>query len=187
MSFVENKVLGTEVENRGKIAYSFDPCNNVQESGSKRKRRSNDNGKLPRKRMRPNITNPTERSDVSVEDRRISVDARLPAKKSRSSVNNDNTSDSSGIRVQTKKRKASGDGKVPKKKMKWSKGSSSSESCVTMLSAPESSDGMQLSVSSDNSGGRNFGSDSAEEDRVIEMSSSINTSRGKLTFSNLLI
>lgn len=133
---------------------SLDLCNNIQGGGSKRKRSTN-NANVPRKRMRP-------ASDVSAEDRRTHPDAGPPAKESRSGINAADTSISIGIPVETKKRKASSDDKVPKKKMKWSKESSSSGSCVEMLSA-ESSDGMELGE------GGNFSSDS----------SSMNTSRGK--------
>lgn len=167
-SFVENNMQGDLNEERSLwTPDSLDLRNNVQGGGSKRNRSTN-NAKLPRKRMRPSVTDPTECSNVPVEDRRTHADAGPPAKKSRYGVNATNTSNCIGIRVETKKRKASGDDKVPKKKMKWSKESSSSGSCVEMLSA-ESSDGMELSISSENRGGGNFSSDS----------SSMNTSRGK--------
>lgn len=168
-SFVENNKQGDLNKERSlQTLDSLDLCNNMQGGGSKRKRSTN-NANVPRKRMRPAVTNPTERSDVSVEDRRTHADAGPPAKESRSGINAADTGNSIGIPVVTKKRKASSDDKVPKKKMKWSKESSSSGSCVEMLST-ESSDGMELSISSENRGGGNFSSDS----------SSMNTSRGKL-------
>lgn len=148
-SFVENNKQGDLNKERSlQTLDSLDLCNNMQGGGSKRKR-STKKANVPRKRMRPAVTNPTEHSEVSLEDRT-------------------DTGNSIGIPVVTKKRKASSDDdKVPKKKMMWSAESSSSGSCVEMLSA-ESSDGMELSMSSENRGGGNFSSDS------------MNTSRGKL-------
>lgn len=58
-----------QIQGRGNISYSTDPCNNVQEDYSVRKRKTGDDGHIPCKRMRhSNHTNPTDHTAMSVED-----------------------------------------------------------------------------------------------------------------------
>lgn len=201
-----------KIQGGGNMTHSTDPCNSMQEDVSVRKRRAGDDGGMPGKRMRcSNLTYSTEQSEVSVEESRIqkgkrkaSVDAGPPEKKTRSSINNTNSSvsvvncwsgksevdhdaetpkkrgrcsDTSTTdqslritedpQVEMRKRKASDDGEAPGKRMRCSASTSSSDSSVKAVE----------DVS------QNF-SASAEEEKIYEMSSSGNTSRGKLIEGN---
>nr|XP_046236752.1 serine/threonine-protein kinase pim-2-like isoform X2 [Scatophagus argus] len=136
------------------------------------------------KRMRcSNLTDPSEHGDVSVKDRisqrgkrKISVDARPPEKKRRCSIQNGTISDPSMIVVEEPiverdKRKASDHNEAPKKK-------SDEVSWITISSDTESSSPPAANVNK--SGGdisHNTSSASSEEERIYEMSSSLNTSR----------
>nr|XP_046264585.1 serine/threonine-protein kinase pim-3-like [Scatophagus argus] len=146
---------------------------------------------MPEKRMRcSNLTNPSEHSDVSVKDRisqrgkrKISVDARPPEKKRRCSIRNSSNSDPSVIAVvepkaethRGKETKANDDDEAPKKK---TSSSDSGVSWITVSSNTEAS--FPLAAIVNKSGGDisyNTSSASSEEERIFELSSSLNTSR----------
>lgn len=178
-----------KIQGGGNISHSADPRNNMQEDVSVRKRRAGDDGEMPGKRMRcSNLTNPTEHTEVSVEDRSIqrgkrkaSVDARTSSKKMRCSINN--TTDPSAVSevnclLRSGKRKASDDGEAPEKKIRCSNSASVSESSAAESNITVSSLEVKEDVSADDIS-HNFGSVSAEEEKIYEMSSSGNTSRGK--------
>lgn len=196
--------------------------NNVQEDVGVRKRRAGDDGEMPGKRMKcSNLTNSTEHSEVSVEDRRIqsgkrkaSDDGEAPKKKSRCSVNNTNTSTSAVLvmncesgkmkadhdgdtpkkrsepttepslrivedpQVEVKKRKASDDGGAPEKKSRCSTSVKSEVKVMGTSVEGVTSDDEGVDVS------QNFSGASAEEEKIYELSSSANGSRGELMVGN---
>lgn len=114
---------------------------------SVRKRRTEDYGRMPLKKMKcSNLSNPTEHRHVPVEVRKeqegkrwACVDARPAKNQIRSDINNSDTSDPSAILVEDlpvalKKRKASDDGEAFRKKMRSSGKCSSgtSDSCIVV-------------------------------------------------------
>ena len=155
------------------ITHSSEPCNKVQEDVRVRKRRA---------------------SEVSVEDftkqwgkRKASDDAGTSEKKIRCSSNSTNSSEPSARSaedswVQRKKRKASDDGDAPRKKLRCSDSAinfSTSGSSATRSSSSESSEKV-LKDGKDDDISHIFNDASPEEEKIFEMASSGNTSRGGL-------
>lgn len=174
------------------ITYSTEPCNKVQEDVSVRKSRAGNDGEMLGKKMRP--------CKVSLEDitkqwgkRKASVDAKTSEKKMGCSFNGTNSSEPS-VRsaedpwVQIQKRTASDDGDAPGEKMKCSNtsitassptgssatGSSSSESSAMESNEKVTEDGKDDDIR------HIFNNASLEEEKIFEMASSGNTSRGGL-------
>ncbi len=200
----------TKIQGRSNFSHSTDP--NVPEDVSVRKRRADDEGEVPQKKLRcSNLTDPTDHSEGPQEDesiqngkRKACGDAGPLEEKTRCGITNTNGTDSSVVEdhlVGPVKRKASDEGEAPVKKQRLSDSSSSSGSS-SRSSRSRSHSSNNNSNSSSNSGSiekredlssdddesdvsQTSSSASTEEDRIYQMSSvRKKRSQGKLTVGN---
>lgn len=185
------------------------PNNMREEVGVRKRRAGDDGETPGKRMRWSNFTKSTERCEVSVEDRSIQSskrkagdDGEAPKKKSRCSIinNNNNTAsvvtcsgkrkaDHDGdspkkrskptteaslkvvedLQVGVKKRKASDDGEAPEKKIKCSTGVKVTGTSAENVTSDD--DGVDVS--------QNFSCVSAEEEKIFELSSTANRSRGE--------
>ncbi len=174
----------TNVQGRNNITHSTDP--NMQESVSARKRRADDGGEMPRKRMRcGSFINSTELREGSVENknlqgfrRKACADAGASEKTTPRHIDSTTTTDASVVDedlVGTKKRKATDDDEAPQRKR--------SRSISDSLQVNEASDDDD---DDDDEGAisHNVSWASPEEEWIYQWSSPQYLRRGELTVEN---